>query len=130
MARVDVDVSHAAISRALASLGERAGGAEVASALRCDWEAFEAQMRRRMRSRARENRTAYLCLARAGAEKVRLHLEITGVIPRRQDRERRRPGAVIRVRDGRRRRRRRTSGQRPHERRRPPHRPGHCGGGE
>jgi hypothetical protein len=80
MARVDVDVSHAAISRALASLGERAGGAEVASALGCDWEPFEAQMRRRMRCRARENRIAYLCLARAGAEKVRFHLEATGVI--------------------------------------------------
>lgn len=109
MAHVEVDVSHAAISRALATLGERAGGAEVASALRSDWEPFEAQMRRRMRCRARETRTAYLCLARAGAEKVRVHLEATGVLPRRKESERRRPGAVIRVRDGRRRRRRRLA---------------------
>lgn len=119
MARVEVDVSHAAISRALATLGERAGGAEVASSLRCDWESFEVQMRRRMRCRASENRSAYHCLARAGEDKVRLHLEITGVLPSREDPERRRPGAVIRVRDGRRRRRRAGgTGQRPGELRR------------
>jgi hypothetical protein len=101
------DISHAQISRALAELGTRAGDEEVASALRCDWEPFEAQMRRRMRSRARDHRSAYLCLARAGAEKVRFHLEATGVIPRCEGTGRRRRGIVIRVRDGRRRRRRR-----------------------
>lgn len=140
MARVDVDVSHAAISRALASLGECAGGAEVASALRCDWEPFEAQMRRRMRCRPRESRTAYLCLARAGADKVRFHLEATGVIPRCRDARRRNPGVVIRVR-GRRRRPRGAgrTGQRrgggrelvAGERAGAPlrRRPGHCGDG-
>jgi len=100
------DVSHSEISRALAKLGERAGAAEVANALRCDWESFEAQMRRRVRTRARENRTAYLCLARAGAEKVRFHLETTGAIPRCEGTPRRRSGVVIRVRDRRRRARR------------------------
>jgi len=112
-----VDTSHTAIFRALALLGERAGGAEVASALRCDWEPFEAQMRRRMRCRPREHRAAYLCLACAGAEKVRYHLEVTGVIPRGENQHRRRPGVVIRARDrdhGRRRRRRAGLGaQRP-----------------
>jgi hypothetical protein len=108
MADTEVDVSHTAISRALASLGERAGGAEVGSALDCDWEPFEAQMRRRMRTRSRENREAYLCLAHAGSEKVRIHLEATGVIPRREERPRRRCGAVVRVRD----RRRRLTGRR------------------
>lgn len=140
MGRVDIDVSHAAISRALGSLGERAGGAEVASALGCDWEPFEAQMRRRMRCRPRENRNAYLCLARAGADKVRFHLEATGVIPSRRDARRRSPGVVIRVRDGRRRHRgagrtdqRRgggremVAGERAGASLRG--RPGHCGGG-
>lgn len=107
MAEVEVNVSHAAISRALASLGERAGGAEVASSLDCDWETFEAQMRRRMRCRPREDRPAYLCLARAGAEKVRFHLEATGVIPGREEPARRSPGVVIRARDRGLRRRRR-----------------------
>lgn len=116
MVRVEVDVSHSAISRALATLGECAGGAEVAIALRCDWEPFEAQMRRRMRCRAREHRSAYLCLARAGAEKVRFHLEATGVIPRCEGTARPSPGVVIRVRDRRRRARRRQGA-------------GHCGGG-
>lgn len=112
---VDVDISHAAISRALASLGERAGSAEVASALRCEWEPFEAQMRRRMRCRAPENRAAYLCLARAGAEKVRFHLQATGLLPRGEGAERRSPGILVRVRDGRRRPRRARG-------------TGHCGG--
>ncbi|MBS1860433.1 MAG: hypothetical protein JSS68_01855 [Actinobacteria bacterium] len=103
MAGFEVDVSHAAISRALAILGERAGAAEVSGALGCAWEPFEAQMRRRMRCRARENRTAYLCLARAGAEKVRFHLEATGVIPRRPDFPGRRRGVTIRASDRRRR---------------------------
>jgi hypothetical protein len=140
MARVDIDVSHAAISRALASLGERAGDAEVASALGCSWEPFEAHMRRRMRCRPRANRTAYLCLARAGAEKVRFHLEATGVIPPCEGAERRSPGVVIRVRD----RRRRPRGARGTGQRRGggqqlvageragaslQRRPGHCGGG-
>lgn len=112
MAGVEVDVSHAAISRALASLGERAGGAEVAVALRHEWEPFEAQMRRRMRCRPREHRSAYLCLARAGAEKVRFHLEATGVLPPGDGPKPRRPGVLIRVRDGRRRPRRvRGTGQ-------------------
>ena len=109
------NVTHSEISRALARLGERAGAAEVAGALQCDWEPFEAQMRRRMRTRARENRTAYLCLAQAGAEKVRLHLEEAGVIPRRALGTRRSSGVAIRVRD---------RGRRPRRRRRP----GHCGG--
>jgi len=108
-------VTHSEISRALARLGERAGAVEVASALRCDWEPFEAQMRRRMRTRARENRPAYLCLARAGAEKVRLHLEEVGVIPPCGRRGGRSPGVLIRVRD---------RGRRPRRRRGP----GHCGG--
>lgn len=116
MARVDIDVSHAAISRALATLGERAGGAEVAKALECDWEPFEAQMRRRMRCRPREHRAAYLCLARAGGEKVRFHLEATGATPRCEGPARRSPGVVIRVRDRGRRLRPRRGG-------------GHCGGG-
>jgi len=107
MARVDIDISHSAISRALASLGERAGGEEVAKSLACDWEPFEEQMRRRMRTRPRENRTAYHCLACAGPEKVRRHLEATGCIPRRRAPARRNPGVVIRVCDGRRRHRRR-----------------------
>jgi hypothetical protein len=120
MARAEVDVSHAAISRALASLGERAGGAEVADALDCGWEGFEAQMRRRMRCRARGHRGAYLCLARAGAEKVRFHLEATGAIPATVPR-RRGPGVTIRVGDrGRRSRRRRA---------RPPHPRGRGGEG-
>jgi hypothetical protein len=96
------DISHSDISRARATWGERAGVEEVAGALRCDWEPFEAQMRRRVRTRARENRTAYLCLARAGAEKVRFHLEATGVNPPCEGTARRSPGAVIRVRDRRR----------------------------
>lgn len=140
MARTDIDVSHSAISRALATLGERAGAAEVASALGCDWEPFEAQMRRRMRCRAREHRSAYLCLARAGSEKVRFHLEATGVIPRCEGFAWRSPGVVIRVRDrGRRPRRRPGSGRRPASPRRlaPEERAeasrlresGHCGGG-
>jgi hypothetical protein len=140
MACVDVDVSHAAISRALASLGEGVGGAEVASALGCPWEPFEAQMRRRMRCRARENRTAYLCLARAGAEKVRFHLEATGVVPPSGGTERRSSGVVIRVREGRRRPRgarragqRRGGSQQPVASKRAStslrRRPGHCGGG-
>jgi hypothetical protein len=116
MARVDVDTSHSAISRALATLGERAGGVEVASALQRDWEPFEAQMRRRMCARSRENRGAYLCLSRAGAEKVRSHLEATGAIARCEEPGRRSPGVVIRVRDRRRRPRRRR-------------RVGHCGAG-
>ena len=117
MPPIEVDVSHSAISRALASLGERAGGAEVASALCCDWEPFEAQMRRRMRTRSRESRDAYLCLARAGAEKVRFHLEATGVILRREEATaRRRPGIVIRARNRTARPRRRL-------------RAGRCGGG-
>jgi len=117
-----VDTTHTAIFRALASLGERAGGAEVASALQCDWEPFEVQMRRRMRSRPREHRAAYLCLACAGAEKVRHHLEVTGVIPRREDPGRRSHGVVIRARDrDLRRRRRREVGPRQG--------PGHGGGG-
>lgn len=109
------DISHSEISRALATLGERAGVEEVASALRCDWEPFEAQMRRRVRTRARENRIAYLCLARAGAEKVRFHLEATGGIPPCEGTARRSPGVVIKVRDRRRPRRRQGAG--------------HCGGG-
>jgi len=140
MVRVEVDVSHSAISRALATLGERAGAAEVASALRCDWEPFEAQMRRRMRCRAREHRSAYLCLARAGAEKVRFHLEATGVIPRCEGFAWRSPGVVIRVRDrGRSPRRRPGTGQRRPSPRRlvsgeraeawRRRRSGHCGGG-
>jgi hypothetical protein len=104
------DISHSEISRALATLGERAGAAEVASALHCDWEPFEAQMRRRVHTRARENRTAYLCLARAGEEKVRFHLEATGVIPRCEGTARRSPGVVLRVRDRRRPRRRQGAG--------------------
>jgi len=140
MAPVDVDVSHSAISRALATLGERAGSAEVASALGCDWEPFEAQMRRRMRCRAREHRSAYLCLARAGAKKVRFHLEATGAIHRREGFAWRSPGVVIRVRDrGSRPRRRPGSGQRAQSARRlvsaeragasRRRRSGHCGGG-
>jgi hypothetical protein len=102
------DVSHAEISRALASLGERAGPAEVAMALRCDFESFEAQMRRRMRTRVPGNRLAYLALARAGEAKVRFHLEVTGVIAHCAEFERRRrPGAAIRVGGPRRRRARR-----------------------
>lgn len=99
MARTEDYVSHSAICRALASLGERAGGAEVAGALGCDWEPFEAQMRRRMRTRPRENRDAYRCLAGAGAAKVRFHLEATGVIPRHEDPGRRRRAALVRARD-------------------------------
>ena len=90
-------VSHVAISRALASLGERAGDQEVAQALECDWEPFEAQMGRRVRCRSRENREAYLCLARAGAEKVRFHQEATGAVPRCEGFERRRRGVVIKL---------------------------------
>ena len=100
-------ISHADISRALATLGEHAGAAEIASALQCDWEPFEAQMRRRVRTRGSQNRDAYSCLARAGAGKVRIHLEATGVIPKREEKSRR-PGVVIRVRDGRRRHRQRA----------------------
>ena len=110
-------VSHSEISRALARLGERAGAPEVASALQCDWEPFEAQMRRRMHTRGRESRNAYLCLARAGAEKVRFHLEAIGAIPRREGPARRSPGVLIRVRDHDRRPRRSRGA-------------GHCGGGE
>lgn len=110
-------VSHSEISRALASLGERAGAAEVAAALSCAWEPFEAQMRRRMRTRPREKRTAYLCLARAGAEKVRVHLEETGVIPRDQCRSRRRVGIVVRVGHRTRRRELRSSQRRAGSRR-------------
>lgn len=133
MARVDVDVSHSAISRALATLGERAGAAEVAGALGCEWEPFEAQMRRRMCCRAREHRGAYLCLARAGAEKVRFHLEATGVIPRGEGFAGRRPGVVIRVSDhGRRPHRRSGSARRPSaaQPKAAPRRrgPGRCGG--
>lgn len=112
MAGIEVDVSHAAISRALATLGERAGAEEVAGALGCDWEPFEAQMRRRMRCRPRENRTAYLCLARAGAEKVRFHLEATDVIPRGPEFPGRSRGVSIRASDRRRRRRREVSPRR------------------
>ncbi|MBS1895497.1 MAG: hypothetical protein JST59_29710 [Actinobacteria bacterium] len=121
MAGVEVDVSHAAISRALATLGERAGAAEVAGALSCDWEPFEAQMRRRMCCRARENRVAYLCLSRAGAERVRFHLEATGVIPRRPDSPRRSRGVSIRASDRRPRRRREAGPRRPGSQ--GPHRP-------
>jgi hypothetical protein len=102
-----VDVPHAEITRALARLGERAGRVEVAAALECDWEPFEAQMRRRMRTRPQVNRDAYLSLARAGATKVRFHLEATGVLPRCEKPSRRRAGAIVRVRDRSRRRRRR-----------------------
>jgi hypothetical protein len=101
-------ISHADISRALATLGERAGAEEIASALQGDWEPFEAQMRRRVRTRGSQNRDAYRCLAHAGAGKVRIHLEATRVIPRREEKGRRRPGIVVRVRDGRRRNRRRA----------------------
>jgi len=107
------DVPHSEISRALARLGERAGVVEVAAALECEWEPFEEQMRRRMRTRPRGHRDAYLSLARAGAVKVRYHLEATGVLPRCENPPRRNLGAVIRVRDRGKRRRRR---------------PGHCGG--
>jgi hypothetical protein len=107
------DVPHSEISRALAKLGERAGQVEVAAALDCVWEPFEAQMRRRMRTRPRANRDAYRSLARAGGAKVRFHLEATEVLPPCDDPARRSPGVVVRVRD------------RTHRRRR---RPGHCGG--
>ncbi|HEU5105222.1 MAG TPA: hypothetical protein VFU11_05230 [Solirubrobacterales bacterium] len=100
-------ISHADISRALATLGERAGTVEIASSLQSEWEPFEAQMRRRVRTRGTQNRDAYLCLARAGAGKVRIHLEATGVIAKCEDKARRGPGIVVRVRDGRRRNRRR-----------------------
>lgn len=123
MGRVEIDVSHSAITRALATLGGRAGSAEVAEALGCQWEPFEAQMRRRMRTRGREKRGAYLCLAKAGSEKVRFHLEVTGVISRREGRPRRPTGIVVKVgnrarlpRRRERMARRRTSGQ--------------CGGGQ
>jgi hypothetical protein len=106
-------IPHSQISRALASLGERAGAIEVAAALRHEWEPFEAQMRRRMRTRPRGERDAYLVLARAGAPKVRVHLEETGALPRCEGRPRS-PGAAIRVCGPRRSR----AG-----------RPGHCGGG-
>jgi hypothetical protein len=99
------DVPHSEISRALAKLGERAGTVEVAAALECDCEPFEAQMRRRMRTRSRVNRHAYLSLARAGSAKVRFHLEATGVLSPRETPARRNPGVVIRVRDRSRRRR-------------------------
>lgn len=108
MGRARDDVSHAAISGALAELGERSGGAEVAAALRCPWESFEAQMRRRMRCRPRAHREAYRRLARAGAEKVRFHLEATGAIPAEGPR-RRAPGVAIRARG----RGRRTRARRP-----------------
>jgi hypothetical protein len=107
------DVPHSEISRALARLGERAGGAEVVVALECEWEPFEAQMRRRMQTRPPGHRDAYRSLARAGAAKVRFHLEATGVLPPCEGPPRRNPGAVIRVRDRGKKRRRR---------------PGHCGG--
>jgi hypothetical protein len=107
------DVPHSEISRALARLGERAGPVEVAAALECDWEPFEAQMRRRMRTRPRGSRDAYLSLVRAGEAKVRFHLEATGALSRCEGSLRRSPGAVIRVRDRSGRRRQRS---------------GHCGG--
>jgi len=108
------NVPHSEISRALARLGERAGRAEVVVALQRDWEPFETQMRRRMRTRPRGNREAYLSLARAGSEKVRVHLEAIGVLSRCEGSARRSLGAVVRVRD------------RSHRQRR---RPGHGGGG-
>jgi hypothetical protein len=107
------DVRHSEISRALAKLAERAGPVEVATALECDWEPFEAQMRRRMRTRPQATRDAYRSLARAGSTKVRTHLEATGVLPTCEGPARRSPGAVVRVRDRSRRRRRRSD---------------HCGG--
>lgn len=97
-------VSHTEIARALAELGERAGPQEVAEDLRRSGEPFEAQMRRRIRTRPKPHRDAYLTLARAGSEKVRFHLEETGVIARCEGATRRRPSAVVRV--GRRRRKR------------------------
>lgn len=92
------EVTHSDIARALAQLGERCGPVEVAQAIEAEWEPFEAQMRRRMRSRPRRNRDAYRILARAGQEKVRLHLEARGRLPRRQPRHPRRLGIVARVR--------------------------------
>lgn len=109
-------IPHSQISRALARLGERAGAVEVAAALQREWEPFEAQMRRRMRTRPRACRDAYLVLALAGAAKVRVHLEETGALPRCEGRPRR-PGIAVRVGDRRRARRKRAG------------RAGHCGGG-
>lgn len=107
------DIPHSEISRALARLGERAGRSEVAAALECDWEPFEAQMRRRMLTRPQVNRDAYLTLARAGATKVRVHLEAIGVLPRCGKPRPRSVGPIVRVRDRGLRRRRQ---------------PEHCGG--
>lgn len=88
---------HADIARALRQLGERSGRAEVAAALREEWEPFEAQMRRRMRTRPSANRDSYRVLARAGAEKVRFHLQEIGALPAAGAAHRSR-GAVIRLR--------------------------------
>jgi hypothetical protein len=110
-------ISHAQISRALAILGERAGAAEVAAALQREWEPFAVQMRRRMRTRPRACRGAYLVLALAGAAKVRVHLEETGALPRCEEGRPRRLGIAVRVGDRRRVRRARAG------------RAGHCGGG-
>lgn len=107
------DVPHSEISRALARLGEGAGSVEVVAALEYEGESFEAQMRRRMQTRPRANREAYLALARAGEAKVRFHLEATGALPCRVGSPRRSIGVVVRVRDRRERQRRR---------------PGHSGG--
>jgi hypothetical protein len=93
------DVPHSEISRALAMLGERAGAAEVVAALEHEWEPFEAQMRRRIQTRPRDHREAYLSLARAGAKKVRVHLEATGALPRCDESPRRSLGIAVRVRD-------------------------------
>jgi hypothetical protein len=101
------EVPHSEISRALARLGEDARSVEVIAALEYEGESFEAQMRRRMYTRSRVNRHAYLILARAGGAKVRLHLEATGDLPCRVGPPRRSIGAIVRVRDRESRQRRR-----------------------
>lgn len=78
------DVRHTQITRALKQLGERAGPREVAEALLGE-ESFSAQMRRRMRTHPARNREAYRLLARAGAEKVRYHLEEIGALPHSEE---------------------------------------------
>jgi hypothetical protein len=93
-------VSHAQITRALEHLGERCGRHEVSEALLGGPEPFEAQMRRRMRTRPSRYRDAYRLLARAGADKVRLHLEEIGALSRSGQGARRRVGATVRVRRG------------------------------
>lgn len=92
------EVPHSEISRALSRLGGNAGSVEVIAALEYEGETFEAQMHRRMHTRPRVNRSAYSVLARAGRAKVRLHLEATGVLPRRAGSPCRSLGIIVRVR--------------------------------